>query len=150
MATSKPKVLFLCTANSSRSQMAEALLRFHAGDQFEVYSAGITPTGINPYAIRAMDEIGINIRSQYSKGSKEFMGQIMFRYLITVCGDADENCPQALWARSGKKLHWPFDDPAKATGTDEEIMAKFREIRDQIDAKIKSWLAELAVEEPAS
>lgn len=96
----KDKVLFLCTGNSARSQMAEALLRHYAGDQFEVHSGGIEPKGVNPYAIRAMDEVGIDIRGQRSKGTKEFMGQVFFRYLITVCGHADANCPQALWAQS--------------------------------------------------
>lgn len=142
----KPNVIFLFTGNSARSQMGEALLRHHAGDQFEVFSAGIEPKGLNPYAIRAMNEIGIDIRGQRSKGSKEYMGRMFFRYLITVCSDADEACPQALWAQSGKKLYWPFDDPAKATGTDEEIMATFRAIRDQIDHKVLAWLEALAAE----
>ena len=143
----KQNVLFLCTGNSARSQMAEALLRQYAGDRFEVYSGGIEPKGINPYSIRAMDEIGIDIRGQRSKGTKEFMGQMFFRYLITVCGHADANCPQALWAQSGLKLHWPFEDPAAVEGTDEQKLAAFRETRNLLEAKIKSWITELA-EEP--
>lgn len=142
--TSKQYVLFLCTGNSARSQMAEALLRKYADDEFEVYSAGLEPKGVNPYAIRAMDEVGIDIRGQHSKSTKEFMGKINFRYLITLCSDADQNCPQGLWAHPlTKKLHWGFDDPAAAEGTDEQILAKFRQVRDQIDARIQVWLAEL-------
>jgi arsenate reductase len=140
------KVIFVCTGNSARSQMAEALLRHHAGDRFEVHSAGIDPKGINPYAIRAMDEIGIDIRGQRSKGTKEYMGRTFFRYVITVCGDADMVCPQTLWAQGGTKYYWPFNDPAAATGTDDEIMAQFRETRDLIEARIKQWLHELESE----
>jgi len=142
----KKRVLFLCTGNSARSQMAEGLLRHHADDQFEVFSAGLEAKGINPYTIRAMDEIGIDIRGQRSKDTSEYMGRMFFHYVITVCGNADKSCPQALWAQGGLKLHWPFEDPAVATGTDEEILAAFREIRDQIDARIKTWIKEQTTE----
>lgn len=138
----KRKLLFLCTGNSARSQMAEALLREHASDQFEVYSAGLEPKGINPFAIQAMDELGIDIRGQRSKGTEEFMGRMFFHYVITLCGHADQSCPRALWATGGEKIHWPFDDPAAIEGTDAEKLAAFRDIRDQIDAKIKVWLQE--------
>ena len=143
MATQR--VLFLCTGNSARSQMGEALLHRYAGEQFEVHSAGLEPKGINPYTIRVMDEVGIDIRGQHSKSTREYMGRMFFHYLITVCSDADKNCPQALWAQGGKKLHWPFDDPAVVEGSDEEKLAKFREVRDQIAARIQSWIAELEV-----
>jgi len=146
----KKKVLFLCTGNSARSQMAEALLRHNADDNFEVFSAGLEAKGINPYAIRAMDEIGIDIRGQRSKDTREYMGRVFFHYVITVCGNADKSCPQALWAQGGQKLHWPFEDPAAATGTDDEIMATFRDIRNQIDARIKLWLKELTTEAVSS
>lgn len=142
----KQNVLFLCTGNSARSQMAEALLRHCAGDRFEVYSGGIEPKGVNPYAIRAMDEVGIDIRGQRSKGTQEFMGRMYFRYLITVCGHADANCPQALWAQSGLKMHWPFEDPAAVEGSDEEKLTAFRETRNLLEAKIKSWMAEIEKE----
>jgi len=145
MAT-KSNVIFLGGMNSARTQMAEALLRHHAGDQFEVFSAGVQPSELNPHAVRAMDEIGIDIRQQQSKGSKAYMGRMFFRYIIILAKEDDELYPQALWAQSGVKLHWPFDDPASATGTDEEIMAKFCEVRDQIDQKIKAWLEQLATE----
>ena len=139
----KQNVLFLCTGNSARSQMGEAFLRHYADDRFNVYSAGLEAKGINPYTIRVMDEAGIDIRGQKSESTKPYMGKMFFKFVITVCSDADKRCPQALWAQSGIKLHWPFDDPAAANGTDEEIMAKFREVRDQIEAKIKTWVAEL-------
>jgi len=139
----KSNVLFLCTGNSARSQIAEALLRHHAGDRFEVFSAGLEPKGINPYTIRVMDEVGIDVRGQKSESVSLYMARMFYRYIITVCSDADKSCPQALWVAGGTKLHWPFDDPAAATGDDEEIMATFRDIRDQIDAKIKVWLGEL-------
>src|SRR5664279_5355998 len=125
----KQNVLFLCTGNSARSQMAEALLRNHAGDQFEVYSAGLEPKRVNPYIIQVMDELGINIRSQCSKGVQEYMGRMFFHFVITVCANADQSCPQALWAHGGQKLHWPFDDPAAVIGTDEAKLAAFRDIR---------------------
>lgn len=135
----KQQVLFLCTGNSARSQMGEALLRHHADDRFDVYSAGLEPKGINPYTIRVMDEIGIDIRNQTSDSVQKYMGKMYFNYAITVCSDADKQCPHALWSR-GIKLHWPFDDPASAEGTDEQILAKFREIRDQIDAQVQQWI----------
>lgn len=147
MRTGKLKVLFLCTGNSARSQMAEGLFRHYAGDQFDVYSAGLEAKGVNPYAIRAMDEIGVDIHNQYSKTTKEYMGKMQFNYVITVCGHADQNCPLALWDQYGIKLHWPFDDPAAVEGTDEEKLAKFREVRDSLDTRIKSWLAESVIKQ---
>ena len=140
----KSNVLFLCTGNSARSQMAEAFLRHYAGDHFEVFSAGLDPKGINPYTIRVLDEIDLDIRNHTSDSIKIYMGRMNFRYVITVCSHADKNCPTPLW-HLGTKLHWPFDDPAAAIGTDEEIMEKFREIRDQIEAKIKAWIGELEI-----
>ena len=139
----KQKLLFLCTGNSARSQMAEALLRERAGEAFEVYSAGLEPKGINPYAIRAMDELGIDIRSQRSKDTSEFMGRIFLHHVITLCGHADKSCPQALWAQGGVKQHWPFDDPAAVEGDDAAKLEAFRTVRDQINARITVWLKEL-------
>ena len=136
--TEKQTVLILCTGNSARSQMAEGLLRHYGGDRFEVYSAGLEPKGVNPYAIRAMDEIGIDIRGQRSKHLNEFMGRPL-DLVITVCSDADAACPQAIWA-NGQKLHWPFDDPAAVEGSDAEKLAAFRAIRGQLSDKIQSWL----------
>ena len=139
----KPNVLVLCTGNSARSQIGEALLRHHAGDRFEVFSAGIEPKGINPYTIRVMQERGIDISQQWSKSTKEYMGKKFFRYLITVCGHADQNCPAALWANGGPRMHWPFEDPAAEEGSDEDKLAAFRTARDQIEARVLAWLREL-------
>ncbi|MBI1259227.1 MAG: arsenate reductase ArsC [Chloroflexi bacterium] len=142
----KQNVLFLCTGNSARSQIGEALLRHYGGDQFDVYSAGLQPKGINPYTVRVLNEIGLDISSQWSKGVQEYMGRMFFAYVITVCGDADKSCPQALWAHGGQKLHWPFDDPAAVTGSDEEKLAAFRATRDLMSARIQTWLQELAAQ----
>lgn len=138
----KQKVLFLCTGNSARSQMGEAFLRAIAGDRFEVYSAGIEPHGVNPYTVRVMDEIGIDISAHTSDPVERYMGQVDFDYVITVCGHADKTCPQALWSK-GLKLHWGFDDPASETGDDNQKLTKFREIRDLIGAKVRGWVEEL-------
>jgi arsenate reductase len=140
----KPAVLFLCTGNSARSQMAEALLRHEAGDAFEAYSAGTEPKGLNPLAVRAMAEIGIDISAQRSKNLTEYLGRLPVCYLIVVCGDADQKCP-TIWPGAFKRMYWPFDDPAAANGSEGEKLAKFREIRDAIHAKIKEWLLELSV-----
>jgi arsenate reductase (thioredoxin) len=140
----KPRVLFLCTGNSARSQMSEAFLRKYGGDQFEVYSAGLDPTVINPYTIKVLEEIGIDTSNQYAKALKSYLGNTHFSYLITVCSNAEERCP--MFPGMGKRLHWPFEDPAAFEGSDEETTEKFREIRDQIEAKIKEWLATLTQE----
>lgn len=147
--SSKPKIkiLFLCTGNSARSQMAEGLLRARAGDLFEVYSAGLVPKGMNPYTVRVMDEIGIDVRSQYSKSLREYMGYVHFGYVITVCADADANCPLPLWAQ-GFKEHWPFDDPAAVEGSDEDKLMAFRRTRDLIDARVQEWSAEVRKKQP--
>ena len=138
---SKTKVLFLCTGNSARSQMAEALLRKHAGDKFEAYSAGLEPKVINPLTLQVMKEIGLNLEDHYSKHVREYMGKIHFGYLITVCSDADQKCP-ATFPDISHRLHWSFEDPAAFVGTDQEKLQKFREVRDLIEDRIKKWLAE--------
>lgn len=139
---SKPGVLFLCTGNSARSQMAEALLRKRAGDRFEVYSAGTEPKGINPLTTRVLNEIGLDISGQRSKGVKELLGQIPVRYLIVVCQDADRSCP-TVWPGVLNRMFWPFDDPAAAQGSEQQRLEKFRAVRDQIDERIELWLDEL-------
>jgi arsenate reductase len=141
---SRPKVLFLCTGNSARSQMGEALLRDRAGDYFEVHSAGLEPKGINPYTVRVLNEIGIDISGQRSKSVSEYLGHVNFGYLITVCSDADARCPTTFLGVS-YRLRWPFDDPAALEGADEEKLRKFRQVRDQIDQKIRDWLKEMGV-----
>jgi arsenate reductase len=137
----KSRILFLCTGNSARSQMAEAFLRKYAGDTFEAYSAGLEPKGLNPFTIEVMQEVGIDISHQRSKNISEYLGKVLFQYLITVCDDADKNCPTVLVGVQNR-LHWSFEDPAKFQGSDEEKLARFREVRDRIEARLKSWLAE--------
>jgi arsenate reductase (thioredoxin) len=137
----KLRVLFLCTGNSCRSQMAEAWLKALGGEDFQVYSAGLEPHGVNPYTITVMEEAGIDMSSHHSKHLDEYMGKIDFDYLITVCGNAGERCP--FFPGMGTRLHWPFEDPAAFVGPESEKLAAFRDVRGQIKAKIQSWLAEL-------
>lgn len=134
----KTRVLFLCTHNSARSQMAEGFLRSMAGDRFEVQSAGTEKTAVNPLAIRVMAERGIDI-SQHT--SKVFVGlmQDPWDYLITVCDEANERCP--LMPGVVKRLHWSFEDPSRAAGTEEQRLAKFQTVRDQIEAKLMEWIS---------
>jgi arsenate reductase len=138
----KAKVLFLCTGNSARSQMAEAFLRKYGGDQYDAYSAGTEPKGINPYTERVMEEVGINLSGQHSKHVKEYMGKVHFGYLITMCDEAEESCP-TTFPGIGQRLHWSFEDPSAFTGSEDEKLAKFREVRNQIEQHIKTWLAEV-------
>ena len=138
------RVLFLCTGNSARSQMAEALLREYAGDRFEVYSAGLEPKDIHPYTWRVMKEIGLDLAGQRSKHVSEYMGKMHFGYVVTVCAQAEEKCP-AAFPGMGQRLHWALDDPAAFVGTDAEIRRKFRQVRDQIEERIRVWLAELDI-----
>jgi arsenate reductase len=140
----KTKVLFLCTGNSARSQVAEAFLREYAGDRFEAYSAGLEPKGINPYTIRVMEEIGLYLGGHHSKALSEYMGQVHFGYMITVCADAEEKCP-SVFPGMGQRLHWGFEDPAAFVGSDDDTLHEFRQVRDQIDEQIKAWLVELGV-----
>ena len=136
----KTKVVFLCTGNSARSQMAEAFLRKYAGEYFEVYSAGFDPQPINPLTVTVMNEVGLDLSSHASKDLKQFLGKIHFGIVITVCSNAEEKCPTLPGIST--RMHWPFEDPAKFQGTQEEKLAKFREVRDQINAKIIDWLEE--------
>lgn len=135
----RPKVLFLCTHNSARSQMAEAFLRKHAGDRFEVFSAGLEPGEIHPYTRRVMEEARLNLEGQRSKGLEEYLGKAQFAYLITVCDRADEQCP--VFPGQGTRLHWSFEDPSAAAGSEEEKLAKFRMVREAIEAKILEWIS---------
>jgi arsenate reductase (thioredoxin) len=137
----KQNVLFLCTGNSARSQMAEAFLRRHGGEYFEAFSAGLEPREINPYTILVMEEVGFDLTSYRSKGVEVFLGKRLFQYLITVCDEAEKNCP-TMWPGVNQRFHWSFEDPAALEGTEEEIIQKFREIRDEIDQKVRAWVAE--------
>jgi arsenate reductase len=124
----KKQVLFLCTGNSARSQMAEGLVNHYLGDEWQAVSAGIEPAGyVHPLAVQAMAELGIDISRQRSKPVDEFQGT-EFDLVVTVCDDAAENCP--LWLGRGRKVHRSFEDPARATGSDEERLAVFRRVRD--------------------
>jgi len=125
----KPKVLFLCTGNSARSQMAEGYLRHVAGERFEALSAGIAPKGLNPLAVEAMREVGIDISSQESKDVITLLGQHV-PYVVTVCDNAKERCP--IFPGTWEFLHWSFEDPAEAVGSHEERLAVFRRVRDEI------------------
>jgi arsenate reductase len=120
--------------------MAEGILRAAAGDFLEVHSAGSSPAGyIHPLAIRALAEIGIGIRGHRSKGMNEFLDQSI-ETVITVCGSADQVCP--TYPGQVNRLHWPFDDPVRASGTEEERMSAFRRVRDELRAKFEAWAAE--------
>lgn len=125
----KKRVLFLCTHNSCRSQMAEGLLNHDLGERFEACSAGTEATRVNPRAIRIMAEIGIDISGQRSKTLDECDGQ-PFDCVVTLCGDANEKCP--LFVGGVERIHVGFDDPSRTTGSEEEIMAEFRRVRDEI------------------
>jgi len=141
--TDKPIVLILCTGNSARSQMAEGFVKHYAGERFAVYSAGMKPAArVNPFAVQAMREVGIDISGQYPKHADEFLGKIPVAHLITVCSAADSQCP-AVISGVDHRLHWPFDDPAAIEGTDHEKLAGFRRIRDEIQGKIKTWVDSL-------
>jgi arsenate reductase len=135
----KIHVLFLCTHNSARSQMAEGYLRSIAGNQLEIASAGLEPAGVHPLAIRAMQEVGIDISGQSSKPVKPFLGDV-WHYVITVCDHANEYCP--IFPFPSKRLHWGFPDPSRAPGTEDERLQVFRQVRDEIFLKLRAWLAE--------
>jgi arsenate reductase len=134
----KQKVLFLCTGNSCRSQMAEGLLRSLAGDRFDAASAGTHPAGLNRTAVAAMKEIGIDISHHRSKDASEFDGQ-RFDAVITVCDRAKEACP--LFPGAKVMLHWGLEDPAEAPGSDEERLAVFRRVRGEVSDRIREFVA---------
>jgi arsenate reductase len=142
----KPKFLFLCTGNSARSQMGEAFLRAYAGEHFDVCSAGLLPKAeIHPLVRKVMNEIGLTLEGQAPKSVDEYLGKVVFAYTVTVCGNAEEQCPR-IFLSMGKHLYWPFEDPATLTGSDEEILLKTRAIRDQLSEKIQAWLREQGLE----
>jgi len=136
----KKRVLFLCTGNSCRSQMAEGWLKHLGGDQYEVFSAGIEAHGKNPRAIAAMKDAGIDISNQASEVIDIAILESL-DLLVTVCSHADAHCP--VFSMKGKREHWPFEDPAKASGTEEEVMREFNRVRDQIRTRIEVFLSEI-------
>src|SRR5919112_2254864 len=133
----KIKVLFLCTHNSARSQMAEGLLCHLAGNRFEVMSAGTEVTHVRPLAVRAMDELGIDISKQESETLDSYLGNT-FDYVITVCDDANEAC--SVFPGAKRRLHWSFEDPAQATGSKQERLRVFQSVRDEIRERIEGEL----------
>ncbi len=139
----KKRVLFLCTDNSSRSQMAEGIANYYWSDQVDAFSAGTQESFVNPTSIEVMQEIGIDISKHQSKNLSKFDGQ-SFDYVITLCGDANETCP--LYIGGTKKTHIGFDDPAKVAGTHNESLCEFRRVRDEIKEKLTNFLkAELII-----
>ncbi len=131
------RVLFLCTGNSARSQMAEALLRSFGGNDFEACSAGTEPQGLHPLAIDVMLESGIDITRQHSKHLSEFLDR-SFDYVITVCDRARDNCP--TFPGDTQRIHWSFDDPAAATGSPEECRRVFQRVRNEISDRLRVWI----------
>jgi arsenate reductase len=139
------RVLFVCTGNSARSVMAEALLRHHGGERFEVFSAGTEPKGVNPRTLRILAEAGIDASFARSKSVNEFLGQ-SFDYVVTVCDQARQACP--VFPGVHESLHWGYEDPAAATGTDEEQMAVFRRVFIQMAERVKQF-AVVTARQPA-
>lgn len=137
----RTRVLFLCTGNSCRSQMAEGFLRTYAGDVYEAHSAGTKPTTVNPLAVEVMREVGIDISGQQSKNVAEYLGQY-FPFVVTVCDSAKEHCP--IFPGPCIREHWPLEDPTEAARNAEVRLAVFRKVRDQIDARIRSFIAQKA------
>jgi arsenate reductase len=137
----RERVLFLCTHNSARSQMAEGLLRALAGDRFDVASAGTEATRVHPLAIGAMAEVGIDLGGHRSKTFERFLDE-PWDWVVTVCDDASERCP--VFPGAARRLHWSFEDPARAPGTEDERLQTFRRIRDEIAARLRAWLGERA------
>jgi arsenate reductase len=135
-------ILFVCTGNSCRSQMAEGLARFLGGDAVDVYSAGTNPIGIVERTYKVMEEIGVDISGQTSDPVEIYIGQ-PFDYVITLCGHAEAMCP--TWAGSGKRLHWPVPDPYSVQGTEEHMMAAYRFARDTIRDKIIAFFGEIGI-----
>lgn len=138
--TETTRVLFLCTGNSARSLMSEALLRDMASDRFEAHSAGREPFGVRPETLEVLAEAGVSVDGLRSKGIDEYLGKVQIGILITVCAHAEENCPR-IWPGVSTHLHWPIEDPALVEG--EGRIEAFRRARDEITARMQEWLAEM-------
>lgn len=148
MTDSKPQVLFLCTHNAARSQIAEALFRRYAGDRFAVASAGLAPTEIHPLTRRVLTEIGLNPCGLWAKDLKDFLGKVRVQYAIILCQEAEQHCPR-LYPFALQTLSWPFNDPTQAEGHPEQQLKTFRAVRDAIDARLRSWLDTLKDSAPS-
>ena len=138
----KLRVLFLCTHNTARSQIAEALLRRYAGHRFEALSAGLEPTDVHPLTRQVLEEIGVDHSPLRAKGTREFLGRMSIRYAIIVCQRVEADCPQ-VFPFAVRTLYWNFDDPTEPQRSAELQLAKFRRVRDEIDARIKAWVREV-------
>ncbi|ODU25228.1 MAG: protein tyrosine phosphatase [Verrucomicrobia bacterium SCN 57-15] len=136
---SKQSVLFLCAHNAARSQMAEALLRKHAGDRFDIMSAGLEPTTVHPLTVRVMNEVGLDLSEHRAKGLDGILGKRTFQLAIIVCEQTQKNCPH-IYPFALQRLYWPFEDPASFNGAEEDQLQKFRDVRGQIEARILGWL----------
>ena len=138
----KTMILVLCTGNSARSQMAEAFLRKYKTDRFTAASAGTQPKSeVHPLAVRVMNEIGIDISNQRPKDIKEFLGKAAVRHVLIVCDNANQSCPR-IWSGTFSRTFMPFDDPAAATGNEDEKLEVFRRVRDEIDTAMRNWIPE--------
>ncbi len=135
----KTGVLFLCTGNSARSQMAEAFLRKHGGGDFEAFSAGLEPKGISPYTHRVIAEAGLNLEGQQSKHVDEYLGKMHFDHVITVCANAEEKCP--VFPGATRREHWPIEDPARDVGNEDDRLRAYRRARDEIERRVRDWVA---------
>ncbi len=136
----KPMVLFLCTGNSARSQMAEAFLRQHAGNIYDAHSAGLNPQGVHPLTIQVMEEVGIDISEHQSKSLTQYLGKTSPKWVIFVCEKAERSCPH-VWPFSLQSESWRFEDPVDSVGDDLERIMKFRSVRDQIETRILDWIS---------
>jgi arsenate reductase len=146
--TGKPLVLILCTGNSCRSQMAEGFLRAAQGGRFEVASAGTDPKPqVHPLAVRVMAEVGVDIAAQRPRAISEFLGKAPVRHLLIVCDRAHGSCPR-IWPGAYTRDYLPFEDPAEATGTDEEVLSVFRRVRDEISEAMRHWQPTVRRSEP--
>jgi arsenate reductase len=142
MADMKPRVLFVCTHNAARSQMAEALLRHCAGERFEVLSAGVAPTEVHALTRQVLTDIGLDPSGLYAKRLDDFFARVTIAYAIIVCKQVEDGCPR-LYPFALQTLHWPFDDPTRAEGSMAERLHAFRTVRDQIDRRLRDWLETL-------
>ena len=140
-AEDKPIVLFLCTRNSARSQMAEAWLRELANERYVAASAGLEPSQIHPMTIQVMEEVGLPLDGHRPKPISEFLGRVPVRHIFVVCESAEKNCPR-IWPFGGQLKLWPFEDPASQEGDEFIQLAKFRQVRDQVQQQIRTWLQE--------
>ncbi len=135
-----PSVLFLCTRNSARSQMAEAWTRHLSHGLITAYSAGLSPSEVHPMAIQVMEEVGISMAGARSKSVSEFLGKVAIRNAIIVCADAEKHCP-SLWPFCSDVQSWPFDDPVACVGSIDQRLEDFRRVRNEIRSRITDWLA---------